>query len=107
MRTRRMAQPGDPPTIRNPPRQPQVGSTRHTRSSWTISTASSRAGCRGLVDVFVSCVMPTFNRRRFVPDAIENFRLQTYADRELVIIDDGTDPVADLVAGDDRIRYVR
>ena len=55
----------------------------------------------------VSCVMPTFDRHRFVPDAIENFRLQTYADRELVIVDDGTNPVRDLVPDDPRIRYVR
>jgi len=57
--------------------------------------------------VLVSCVMPTFDRRRFVPDAIENFRLQTYADRELIIVDDGTEPVRDLVPDDARIRYVR
>jgi len=57
--------------------------------------------------VLVSCVMPTFDRRPFVPDAIENFLLQTYADRELVIVDDGTDPVRDLVPDDPRIRYLR
>jgi FkbM family methyltransferase len=51
--------------------------------------------------------MPTFNRRRFVPEAIENFRLQTYANRELIIVDDGTDPIQDLVPDDPRIRYVQ
>ncbi|WP_281288001.1 glycosyltransferase family 2 protein [Humibacillus xanthopallidus] len=51
--------------------------------------------------------MPTYNRRRFVPDAIENFLLQTYKDRELVVVDDGSDPVADLMPDDPRIRYVR
>ncbi|ETT24121.1 glycosyl transferase family 2 [Rhodococcus rhodochrous ATCC 21198] len=50
--------------------------------------------------------MPTFNRRRFVPDAIESFRLQTYRSRELVIVDDGTDPVGDLVPDNPTIRYV-
>ncbi len=55
----------------------------------------------------VSCVMPTFDRRRFVPDAIDGFWSQTYPDRELVIVDDGTDPIADLVPDDPMIRYVR
>ena len=55
----------------------------------------------------VSCVMPTFNRRAFVPGAIECFRNQTYANRELVIVDDGTDPIGDLVLDDPSIRYVR
>src|SRR6476619_7417027 len=57
--------------------------------------------------LLVSCVMPTFDRRRFIPDAIENFRLQTYSNRELVIVDDGTDPVGDLVPHDPTIRYIR
>ena len=55
----------------------------------------------------VSCIMPTANRRAIVPRAIENFLLQDYAARELVIIDDGHDPVGDLVPDDARVRYVR
>lgn len=55
----------------------------------------------------VSCVMPTFNRRKFVPGAIDNFRSQTYPNRELVIVDDGNDPIADLVPDDPMIRYIR
>jgi glycosyltransferase involved in cell wall biosynthesis/SAM-dependent methyltransferase len=56
----------------------------------------------------VSCLMPTRNRRAFVPLAIRYFCQQDYPKRELIIIDDGTDPVEDLVpAGDPRIRYVR
>ena len=55
----------------------------------------------------VSCVMPTFNRRRFVPAAIACYQAQTYPHRELVIVDDGTDPVGDLVPADPTIRYVR
>lgn len=55
----------------------------------------------------VSCLMPTANRRRFVPRAIEHFLRQTYPARELVIVDDGADPVEDLVPDDPRIRYVR
>jgi glycosyltransferase involved in cell wall biosynthesis/GT2 family glycosyltransferase len=55
----------------------------------------------------VSCLMPTANRRRFVPRAIELFLRQDYAARELVIVDDGRDAVEDLVPADPRIRYVR
>jgi glycosyltransferase involved in cell wall biosynthesis len=55
----------------------------------------------------VSCIMPTYNRRAFVPLAIAYFLRQDYAAKELIIVDDGTDPVGDLVPPDDRIRYVR
>jgi glycosyltransferase involved in cell wall biosynthesis len=51
--------------------------------------------------------MPTADRRRFVPDAIRYFLAQDYAEKELVIVDDGADSVADLVPDDPRIRYFR
>jgi predicted O-methyltransferase YrrM len=56
---------------------------------------------------FVSCIMPTRDRRRFVPTAIAYFQRQDYASKELIIVDDGDDNVSDLVAGDGSIRYVR
>ena len=55
----------------------------------------------------VSCIMPTYNRREFVPRAILYFLRQDYANKELVIIDDGTDIIKDLVPEDSRIRYLR
>ncbi|HEY1430168.1 MAG TPA: glycosyltransferase [Stellaceae bacterium] len=55
----------------------------------------------------VSCIMPTANRRRFVPQAIRLFLAQDYPERELVILDDGDDPIADLVPVDPKIRYLR
>ena len=55
----------------------------------------------------VSCIMPTCDRRTFVPQAIAYFLRQEYTPRELIIVDDGTDPVADLVPSDARIRYIR
>ncbi|WP_319586997.1 glycosyltransferase family A protein [uncultured Desulfobulbus sp.] len=55
----------------------------------------------------VSCIMPTWNRRRFVPQAIKYFLRQDYAPKELIIIDDGTDPISDLLPMDARIRSVR
>ena len=55
----------------------------------------------------VSCIMPTYNRRLFVPNAIEYFLRQDYPQKELVILDDGDDSIADLVPCDPRIRYFR
>jgi glycosyltransferase involved in cell wall biosynthesis len=55
----------------------------------------------------VSCIMPTHNRRRFIPLAIQMFLRQDYDPKEMVILDDGTDRVEDLVPQDDRFRYIR
>ncbi len=51
--------------------------------------------------------MPTHNRRLFVPKAIEYFQRQDYTDRELIIVDDGSDAVSDLIPVDPRIRYIQ
>lgn len=55
----------------------------------------------------VSCIMPTYNRRIFVPQAIRCFLRQDYPNLELVIVDDGTDPIDDCLTDDPRIRYLR
>jgi glycosyltransferase involved in cell wall biosynthesis len=55
----------------------------------------------------VSCIMPTFNRRAFVPLAIGNFLRQDYPNKELIIVDDGSDDVADLAEGHACVRYLR
>ncbi|NEU10429.1 glycosyltransferase [Flavihumibacter sp. R14] len=55
----------------------------------------------------VSCIMPTYNRRKFVPHAIRYFLRQEYNNKELIIIDDGTDPIIDLVPDKPNIRYFR
>lgn len=57
--------------------------------------------------MLVSCIMPTHNRRRFVPLALAYFLRQDYEPRELIVVDDGDDPVADLIPQDPRIRYIR
>ena len=56
---------------------------------------------------FVSCIMPTANRRRFVPAAIAQFLAQDYPARELIVLDDGEDAVDDLVPDHPAVRYVR
>jgi glycosyltransferase involved in cell wall biosynthesis len=54
----------------------------------------------------VSCVMPTWNRRPFIPCAIDCFLRQDYDRRELVILDDGEEPIEDLIPADPRIKYI-
>ena len=55
----------------------------------------------------VSCIMPTYNRRAFVRSALNYFLYQDYPNKELIVIDDGSDPVSDLVEGLPGIRYIR
>lgn len=55
----------------------------------------------------VSCIMPTYNRRAFIPHAIRYFLRQDYVNKELIIIDDGTDSIEDLVPESSSIRYYR
>ncbi len=55
----------------------------------------------------VSCIMPTYNRRPFVAHAIWYFQRQEYGNKELIILDDGTDSVQDLVPEAENIHYFR
>ena len=50
--------------------------------------------------------MPTYNRREFVSQAIHYFLRQDYPNKELIIIDDGTDIISDLVPDNQCIRYL-
>jgi len=53
--------------------------------------------------------MPTFNRAKFLPEAIDSVLSQTYADLELLIVDDGsednTTSVLEPFLRDERVRY--
>ena len=57
----------------------------------------------------VSVCTPTFNRRPFIHAMMQCFNHQTYpCDRmEWIIIDDGTDPIEDLVASHPCVQYFR
>lgn len=55
----------------------------------------------------VSCIMPTFNRRAWVEQAVMYFLRQDYEPRELIVVDDGSEPVDDLLPKASEIRYVR
>ena len=59
----------------------------------------------------VSVIMPAFNCRRFVREAVESIVAQTFSDFEFIIIDDGstdgtTDELKSLAATDPRIRLI-
>ncbi len=54
----------------------------------------------------ISCIMPTFNRPQFARFAIERFLRQTVTDAELVIVDDGTLPVRDVLPAHPRLRLI-
>jgi glycosyltransferase involved in cell wall biosynthesis len=55
----------------------------------------------------ISAILPTADRRAFVSQATRYFLAQDYPNRELLIVDDGAESVADLVPADARIRYLR
>jgi glycosyltransferase involved in cell wall biosynthesis len=58
---------------------------------------------------FVSVCTPTFNRRPFIPATIKCFLNQTYprSKMEWIIVDDGTDPIEDLVKDVPGVKYFR
>lgn len=58
----------------------------------------------------VSVLMPTYNAERYLKEAIESILTQTFADFELIIINDGsTDSTEQIIHsfGDPRIRYIK
>jgi predicted O-methyltransferase YrrM len=54
----------------------------------------------------VSCIMATADRAAFIPHAIRYFERQDYTNRELIVIDDGAEPIESLIPKDERIRYI-
>ena len=56
---------------------------------------------------FVSVCTPTFNRRPFINSMIKCFNHQLYPKNKMewIIIDDGTDPIEDLVADHPNVKY--
>ena len=60
-----------------------------------------------MVMPLVSVCTPTYNRRPFIPSMLKCFEHQTYPKEriEWIIIDDGTDKIADLVKNHPNVKY--
>lgn len=56
--------------------------------------------------MLVSCIMPTANRRQFLPSSIAMFLSQCYPKKELIIINESDEPVDDLIPDGAPIRCV-
>ena len=54
----------------------------------------------------VSCIMPTYNRREYIPHAIRFFLKQDYPNKELVIVDDSDTSSEDIIPSNSNIRYL-
>lgn len=57
--------------------------------------------------MLVSICTPTYNRRPFIPGIIECVQRQTHKNFEWVIVDDGSDPIEDLVTHLPFVKYVK
>lgn len=56
----------------------------------------------------VSILTPTHNRRFFIPQFLKIVRNQVYnGPIEILVADDGTDPILDLIKNDSAFRYIR
>jgi glycosyltransferase involved in cell wall biosynthesis len=55
----------------------------------------------------VSCIMSTENNQAFIPFAISDFLNQDYPNKELVIVDNGTQSARMLIPHHPNIRYIR
>jgi len=51
--------------------------------------------------------MPTADRREFIPRALRCFAAQTYPNLELIVVDDGTDKIGDLLIAQRKPEVVR
>jgi len=86
---------------------PEPGFPPQARAFYSARSAAAPRQATTPPTPLVSCVMPTFDRRSFVPQAVRYFLRQDYPVKELVIVDDGLEPVDDLLPADPRIVYHR
>jgi glycosyltransferase involved in cell wall biosynthesis len=72
-----------------------------------VSTSEAETEVEAKLLPLVSICTPTFNRRPFIPFIKKCIELQTYPKSriEWIIIDDGTDPIGDLVADIEYVKY--
>ena len=68
-----------------------------------INIEENRSGTRP----FVSVICPTYNRRKFLPNAIKQFLYQTYPQEfmEMIIVDDSPESNEDIIPKQSNIKY--
>ena len=78
-----------------------------TNSELELSIIETETGTETEMLPLVSICTPTFNRRPFIPFIKKCIELQTYPKSriEWIIIDDGTDPIGDLVSDLEYVKY--
>lgn len=54
----------------------------------------------------VSVVIPTRNRRKYIPQAIACYQAQSYQNRELIVVDNSDTPVEDLMPPGANYKYI-
>jgi glycosyltransferase involved in cell wall biosynthesis len=59
---------------------------------------------------FFSIVVPTYNRKKFLPIALNSLLLQRFSDFEIIVVDDGSsdgtkDAISSMISSDPRIKY--
>jgi glycosyltransferase involved in cell wall biosynthesis len=91
----------------NTSRKHTTGSSWHPVDVATVRELIEERFARAATRPLVSCIMPTADRRAYVPLALAAFAAQSYPNLELIVVDDGTDAVRDLMPGDPRVRYIR
>ena len=56
-------------------------------------------------DPKVSCIMPTANRQKFIPLAVDYFLNQSFRNAELIIVDDGKESIRSILPEHRKIQY--
>ena len=89
-------------------RGPESGGDSTADVAAAAVTVADRPPASGVLagPPLVTCLMPTYNRGLFVPQAIQYFLAQDYPHKELIIVDDGEHRLAPTVGGGEPIRYV-
>lgn len=82
------------------------------RNKKNVSNTTSSNSSNALVNnklPFVSVCTPTFNRRPFIQTMIKCFNSQDYPKNKMewIIVDDGTDPIEDLVKSHPSVKYFK
>ena len=59
------------------------------------------------MNIFFSIIMPTFNRKNCIKNAIDSLFLQNYKNFELIIIDDGSNDKTEEYVKDLYLEYIK